>query len=87
MNVVKKCGSQKKYFLTDFWQSTNIFNIMGGFGRYDHVTKELIDFGHVETKVHSRRSLYIFKKLINIQQSLCPIRCSGFVMRKAFYTT
>ena len=28
-----------------------------------------------------------FKKLINIQQSLCPIRCSGFVTRKTFYTT
>ena len=31
--------------------------------------------------------IYLFKKLINIQQSLCPIRCSGFVTRKAFYTT
>ena len=31
--------------------------------------------------------LYVIKKLINMQQSLCPIRCSGFVTRKAFYTT
>ena len=27
---------------------------MRGFGRHDHVTKELIVFGHVGTKVHSR---------------------------------
>ena len=60
MNVVKKCGSQNKQnFLTDFWQSTNIFDIMGGFGRCDHMTKEPIVLGHVETKVHSRRSLYV----------------------------
>ena len=26
---------------------------MRGFGRCDHVTKELIVFGHVGTKVHS----------------------------------
>ena len=31
--------------------------------------------------------LSTIKRLINIQQSLCPIRCSGFVTRKAFYTT
>ena len=36
----------EKYFLASFWQSTNIFNIMAGFGRYDHVTKNLIVFGH-----------------------------------------
>ena len=28
---------------------------MRGFGRRDHVTKELIVFGHVGTKVHSGR--------------------------------
>ena len=32
-----------------------IVNIMRRFGRRDHVTKELIVFGHVGTKVHSRR--------------------------------
>ena len=42
----KKCGSQKKYFPASFWQSINIVNIMGGFGRYDHVTKRLIVFSH-----------------------------------------
>lgn len=30
---------------------------MGGFGRQHHVTEELIVFGHLETKVHSRRCL------------------------------
>ena len=35
---------------------------MGGFERYDHVTKELTVFGQVETKVHSRRSLYTIYK-------------------------
>ena len=53
---------RQKNFLTGFWQSTNVFNIMGGFRKYDHMTKELIVFGHVETKVHSRRSLYTIYK-------------------------
>ena len=35
--------------------SLYIVNIIRGFGRRDHVTKELIVFGHVGTKVHSRR--------------------------------
>ena len=39
---------RQKNFLTDFWQSTNIFNIMGLLGRYDHVTKKLIVFGRVD---------------------------------------
>ena len=42
---------------------------------------------HTPLKIESNRFLYLLKKLINIQQSLCPIRCSGFVTRKAFYTT
>ena len=28
----------------------NIFNIMAGFGRYDHVTKNLIVFGHKSSR-------------------------------------
>ena len=36
----------QKNFLTTFCQSINIFNIMARFGRYDHVTKNLIVFGH-----------------------------------------
>ena len=39
---------RQKNFLTGFWQSTNIFNIMGLFGRYDHATKKLIVFGRVD---------------------------------------
>ena len=38
--------AHKKNFLTTFCQSINIFNIMARFGRYDHVTKNLIVFGH-----------------------------------------
>ena len=59
MNVEKKCGSRTKKFFTGFWQSTKILNIMGKFGRYDHEIRKLIVFVQVETKVHSRRSLYI----------------------------
>ena len=62
MNVEKKCGSQKKYFLASFWQSVNIVNIMGGFGRYDHVTKKLIVFGHKSISGNLKSS-YFFAML------------------------
>ena len=39
---------RQKNLLTVFWQSTNIFNIMGLFGRYDHATKKLIVFVRVD---------------------------------------
>ena len=36
----------------------NIFNIMAGFGRYDHVTKNLIVFGHQCSRGNLIRRLF-----------------------------
>ena len=47
----------QKIFLPSFCQSINIFNIMARFGRYDHVTKNLIVFGHPEGHQCSRGNL------------------------------
>ena len=45
--------------------SSDIVNIIRGFGRPAHATKELIVFGHVETKVHSGKCLH--SKIIHIE--------------------
>ena len=72
---------RQKNFLTGFWQFTNIFNIMGWFGRYDHVSKKLIVFGRVETKVHSRRifeKVFIYHIQIQLRELKIIVFCRFF---------